>query len=318
MRRFFVTFNFLFISVLCFSQQNIPVIKQGAIPTADDPALYEIQVGAFSRAPNAANAFNILSRGGFSPVLENIQRRDITRVIVRGIPSGEVKTNLERIGRLGFVEVIIRKDTSNLAISEKWSIPGNQGSFSSFEFTHESRYIAVERAGNTVHFGEYTMPTQNIIKMNDLGTLNIGTRNNDAINFSFSPVNDPSRVESVSAVIETPMQRDFGTDLITRAWRVVHRTGSGTVRDGVRSTETIGRIYLHSINGTYLVTKTDGTVAYISHWRWVDDRHEEFDFSHDNWQTYGRTKIVTLNQSSFTWKGLNGDDFAELVPAYTD
>jgi hypothetical protein len=160
------------------------------------------------------------------------------------------------------------------------------------------------------------MPAQNIINMNDLGTLRIGARNNDDINFSFAPANDPSRVESVSAVVEAPMERDLGTDLFTRAWRIVHRTGSGTVRDGVRSTETIGRVYLHSINGTYLVTKTDGSVAYISHWRWVDDRHEEYEFSHDNWQTHGRVRINTLNEDSLITSGIMSDDYAESVPAY--
>jgi uncharacterized protein with NAD-binding domain and iron-sulfur cluster len=138
MRRFFFFFNFLFISVLCFPQQNTPVIKQGAIPRSDDPSLYEIQVGAFARATNAANAFNTLNGGGFSPVLENIQHQDVTRVLIRGIPSAEVRGSLERIGSLGFREVLIRKDTSNLTISEKWNIPGNQGRFSSLEFTQEN------------------------------------------------------------------------------------------------------------------------------------------------------------------------------------
>jgi hypothetical protein len=107
--------NFLFISVLCFPQQNIPVVVQGAIPGTDDPSLHEIQVGAFSQAQNAANAFNILSKGGFSPIFENIPQRNLTRVLVRGIPAGEVRGNLERIGRLGFREVIIRRDTRNFA-----------------------------------------------------------------------------------------------------------------------------------------------------------------------------------------------------------
>jgi hypothetical protein len=315
MRRFFVAFNFLFISVLCFPQQNDPVIKQGAIPRVDDPSLYEIQVGAFARATNAANAFNTLSGGGFSPVLENIPHRDITRVIVRGIPAGEVMAGLERIGSLGFREVLIRKDTSNLAISEKWNIPGDQGSFSSFEFTQENRYIAVERDGE-VRFGEYNMPAQNIINMNDLGTLRIGARNNDDINFSFAPVNDPSRVESVSAVVEAPMQQDRETDLFTRAWRVSNRSAGGIVRDGVRTEDTIGRVYLYSLNGTYLVTKTDGSVAYISHWRWVDDSREEFLFSHDNWQTSTRTKITTINENSLIFNEGTDHRFAEFVPAY--
>ena len=51
-------------------------------------------------------------------------------------------------------------------------------------------------------------------------------------------------------------------------------------------------------NETYMVTRTDGSVAYISHWRWIDDSREEFLFTHDNWQTSGRIRITTLNQNS--------------------
>jgi hypothetical protein len=315
MRRFFAAFNFLFISVLCFSQQIDPVIKQGSIPRADDPSLYEIQVGAFAEATHTANAFNTLSRGGFSPVLENIQH--LTRVIVRGIPAGEVMACLERIGWLGFREAIIRKDTSRLAISEKWNISGDQGSFSSLEFTQENRYIAVEKYGE-VYFGEYNMPVQNIINMNDLGIVRIGERNNNGVNFSFAPVDDPSRVENISAVVEAPMQKDRETDLFTRAWKVINLT-----RNGDRDEEAIGVISLFSINGTYLVVENDG-YSFTSRWRWVDDRREEFEYSHNNWATYGRVRINSLTESflnfnDYTFRGSGRRDYIyDLVPHITN
>jgi hypothetical protein len=236
---------------------------------------------------------------------------------VRGIPAGEVMACLERIGRAGFREVVIRKDTSRVAISEKWKIPGDQGSFSSLEFTRENRYIAVERDGEVL-FGEYNMPAQNIINMNDLGTLRIGARNNDDINFSFTPVNDPSRVENVSAVVEAPMERNRETDLFTRAWRVVNSN-----LNGVRSVEPIGTILLFSINGTYLVSKPDG-YSFISHWRWVDNRREEWEYSHNNWVTYGRVRINSLTESSLKYndyifgRSRTRDWIFDLVPHITN
>jgi hypothetical protein len=56
-------------------------------------------------------------------------------------------------------------------------------------------------------------------------------------------------------------------------------------------------------------------VAYISHWRWADDSREEFLFSHDNWQTFEREKITTLNENSLITSGVTSDDYCEYAPA---
>jgi len=204
----------------------------------------------------------------------------------------------------------------NLSIAEKWNISEAQGRFSSFEFTQENRFIAIERDDDKAHFGEYNMPSQDTINMDGLGTLHINAKDNDELSLTFSSVDKPSEVEKFSAVKETPMSKDTGTDLFTRAWRVIRRTSSGTSKDGVSMRETIGRIYLFSINGTYMVTRIDGSVAYISHWRWFNDSREVFLFSHNNWQTSDRTRIKTLNQNSLIWD--ESDGFCELVPAYNN
>ena len=332
----FVTVALLFVSAFCYAQGNLPSRIIGRIPRPDSPALYQIQVGAFLYARNVTTASNLLRSGGFEPAFENF--RNLTRVIIPGIPANEIIANLERIKRLGIDEVIIREDpgchtnlervkkpnadqviiredTGGHTISEKWVISDPESRFLSFEFTQENRFIAIERADNKAYFGEYSMSAQNVINMSGLGTLRINTRNDDDISLSFSPVNEPSNMESISAVKETPMARDLGTDLFSRAWRVSDRSAGLITKDGIRSEDTIGRIYLYSINGTYLVTKTDGSVAYVSHWRWVDDSREEFLYSHDNWQTSWKTKIITINENALVFNE-NSDYFVEFVPAY--
>jgi len=130
------------------------------------------------------------------------------------------------------------------------------------------------------------------------------------ISLSFSPVNEPS---------EAPMPKDIETDLFTRAWKIIHRTGSGLSRDGMEITETVGRIYLYSTNGTYMVTSDDDSVVYISHWRWVDGSREEFEYSHDNWQTYEKSKIVTLNENSLIiTEYYTTGAIVEFIPAYIE
>jgi hypothetical protein len=317
MKKIIVTLVFLCVLAAgAFGQTPLPSRIDGGIPAADSPALYQIQVGAFRLERNIANTTNRLRGGGFNPIFENFN--DLTRVIISQIPANEIVSNLERLALLGFDHVIIREDPRGFTISEKWNIPGDQGRFSSFEFTQENRFIAVERADNKAYFGEYNMPAQNIIIMSNLGTLRIDVvRDNNDIILSFSPVNEPSRVENFTAIKEAPMPRDIETDLFTRAWRITHRTGSGLSRDGTAITETVGRIYLYSTNGTYMVTRNDDSVAYISHWRWVDGSHEEFEYSHDNWQTYEKSKIDTLNQNSLIiTEYYTTGAFIEFVPAY--
>jgi len=130
-----------------------------------------------------------------------------------------------------------------------------------------------------------------------------------------APFAEPSKAENNSAVKEEPMPRNKGAELFSKAWRVVNRSVGGMVRDDVRSEVTIGRVYLFSENGTYQVTKTDGSAAYTSDWRWVNDSREEFYVSHDNWKTYGRIEIVTLNEKSMKFYEGQGH-FVEFVPAY--
>ena len=111
LRIFFAAFNFFCILSFCAAQQNLPSRIIGGIPGSENTALYEIQVGAFFSAQNLVNTSNLLERNGFNPVFENF--RNLTRVIIPGIPANEIISNLERLKRLGFDEVIIRKNQAS-------------------------------------------------------------------------------------------------------------------------------------------------------------------------------------------------------------
>jgi cell division protein FtsN len=117
MKHAFFVINLLFISMLCFSQQNIPRKIIGQIPNSNSTKLYQIQVGAFKVYQNAENTFVRLIEEGFTAVFE--EYFDYIRVMITGIPVSQVQSYLTRIKRIGFDEVIIREDTSRHAISEK-------------------------------------------------------------------------------------------------------------------------------------------------------------------------------------------------------
>jgi hypothetical protein len=35
----------------------------------------------------------------------------------------------------------------------------------------------------------------------------------------------------------------------------------------------------------------------MSQWRWYNNKTEEFEYSHDNWQHYGRAKVIELKSN---------------------
>jgi len=103
--------------------------------------------------------------------------------------------------------------------------------------------------------------------------------------------------------------------LLSKTWRVVSRPSGLRAGDGVRTEETIGRIYQYLTDGTYKVMNTDGTEAYTSHWRWVENSPDEFMFSHDNWRTSWKTRITVMNENSLIFnEGSNSS--VEFAPAY--
>ena len=88
-----------------------------------------------------------------------------------------------------------------------------------------------------------------------------------------------------AVIEETPEPID--RDILCRTWVIVKS-------DTGKYTE---YIMIFSDDGTYLITNTNGE-SYLANWRWYSDEHEGFEYTHNNWQSYGRVIIQKLNQSS--------------------
>ena len=112
MRRIPIIIGMFFISLYCYSQQNIPSKIIGKLPNIESKQTYQIQVGAFRNTQNANNVLARLKSAGFNPISERYF--DLTRVIISNIPAGEVRNHLVKIKSLGFNEVIIREDENHV------------------------------------------------------------------------------------------------------------------------------------------------------------------------------------------------------------
>lgn len=286
-QRLFLILGLLFLSGFCFSQ-NIPEKIIGYIPSSSSTKLFQIQVGAFQSEQNAERTALQLDREGF--MFTNEKHLDYTRVIISGIPANQVIRHLMKLRKMGFDEVIIREDSTRYTISEKWEITTPGSSYSSFEFNHDGNYIAVEdnteEKDNRVYFGEYTMPARDTINLNNLGVLKIEGDNENDTSFSFSLHDEPEKEINFAAVKAEKMPESLELDLFCRTWKVINCTES----------DSVGLLLFISNAGTYFFTTPDGESNEISQWRWYNNKNEEFEYSHDNWQHYGRVKIVDLKR----------------------
>ena len=266
MRRFLIFSCVFFFSAYCFSQQNLPSKIIGRMPDPNSTALYQIQVGAYLSAQNTVDISGKLRSGGFNPVSEIHQ--DLTRIMIKGIPAGRLISDLERVKRLGFDEVIVREEKSG------YTVPENRN----------------------VNVPPNVYPAPAVIHVNDIGKIKIRKADGTEIEISFSGAPQASN----------PFYRE---------WRVVKCTNEAY----------IGDTYRFSVDGTFLVTKSDGN-SHLARWRWRDNNHEEWEYSHHNWESYGRVKINTLNQELLVFTSPNyfasvdgyssadQDDVYELVP----
>jgi len=292
--------------MLCFPQQ-IPGKIIGQIPNSNSTKLYQVQVGAFKVNQNAENVLTRLKKEGFDAVSEKYL--DFTRVIITGIPANQVQSYLTRIKRTGFDEVIIREDTVSFGISEKWEIKTPDSIYASFEFNQDFNYIAVKNAitaeaDGAVFFGKYTMPAKDIIELINLGVLKIGTDKNNNVDFSFTTIEEPKKEIRLSASKAEKMPENSETDLFCRTWKVVNCT----------DTENIGNLLFISNAGTYFFTTADGESNSMSHWRWYNNKTEEFEYTHTEWQAYGRAKILELKRN---YLKIFDPGFKGSVPGYS-
>jgi len=367
MRRLLLISNLLFISFYCFAQENLPGKIIGKIPDKYSAATYQIQVGAYTIEENAEEALERLTQNGLAPVTEQylnftrvivpgipanqvtyflviIKRAGFNEVIIReeaAVSTTKIMEPTEKTAITGTTEKAetskitektatteIPKTTEKTAtteipkitekIAEKWEINTPNSPYAWFEFNHDMYYIAVENnADKTIHFGKYTTPDKDTINMENWGVVKIINKNNDGVRFAFSPLNEPEKEVNLAAVKAKTMPSSPKLELISRTWKVVNCT----------EPENIGSLLMISNAGTYLFTIPDEKSNNLSNWRWFDDTNEEFEYSHDNWNHYGRVKITNLTKNSLgildpgLFNVINGYSQAamgiqwELVPA---
>jgi hypothetical protein len=275
----------------------------GQIPNSNSTKLYQIQVGAFKIYQNAENASARLKREGFSPIYEKYN--DFTRVIVAKIPANQVQNYLIRIKRIGFDEVIIREDIRRGGISEKWEITTPGSPYSSFEFNNDYNYIVVENSESdeSMHFGKYSIPSKDVIELLDFGVLKIGPDNNQT-DLSFTPINEPEKEIRLTASKAEKLPENADTDIFCRTWKVVNCTNA----------DYIGLLLFIFNAGTYFVTTSDGESNSMSQWRWYNNKTESFEYSHDDWQYYGRAKIIELKRN---YLKIYDPGYITITPGYS-
>ena len=106
MKKILVIFILLFFMCGFSFAQNIKVT--GVIPKTDTGKTYQLQIGAFRLSENVNQAKAILAKNGFTPQFETVN--NLVRVFVV-VKATEVKPAIDRLGRAGFKEVIIREYT---------------------------------------------------------------------------------------------------------------------------------------------------------------------------------------------------------------
>ena len=308
MRRFLLMAIFLFIAFFCIAQQNIPGKIIGQIPDRHSPNLYQIQVGAFKVNKNAEGVLYHLITEGLNPSTEKYL--DFTRVLLKGIPANEMMNYLTIIKQAGFNEVIIREETAVTTIAvttiaEKWEITTPDSAYSSFEFNHDRNYVVVENNNEKLaHFGEYSIPQKDAIKLENMGTIAIVDNNETSVSFFFSTIDDPDNLVYLTAVKAEAIAESPELDLFCRTWRVVNCSEEGN----------IGLLFFISNAGTYFFTDPDGTSNSLSRWRWHGDKMEEIDYTHDDWEHYGRAKILGLTENALK---VFDPGYSEIFPGYS-
>jgi len=303
MRRFSAVCFLVFISVYGFAQQNIPEKIIGRIPGPDSAGYYLIQVGAFKISVNAEIAVSRLKNAGLNPSTE--MYLDFTRVMVRRIPASLIISQLEKLKGLGYNEVYIREDAVPITISEKWEIDSPDSMYSSFEFNHDHNYIVVENnSEGGIRFGEYNMPDRNTINLNELGIVKIENDTNNNVNFSFSPADEPQRRINFNAAKAETIPQSSQLDLLCRTWKVINCTDTGY----------IGYLLFISNAGTYFFSEPGGEANSLSQWRWSDEIIEAFEYTHDNWEHYGRADIIELKNDSLK---ILDPGFYTNIPGYS-
>jgi hypothetical protein len=139
MRYSLLIFYLLFVSLNCFTQQNLPARIIGKIPDANNTKTFQIQVGAFSNEKNAESACSRLQKNGLNPATEKYL--NFTRVMVQGVPANQVVNFLAIIKQSGFNEVIIREGSPVVSSPTPIKPPDHSESVYSAAFTLDGEQV---------------------------------------------------------------------------------------------------------------------------------------------------------------------------------
>jgi hypothetical protein len=178
-------------------------------------------------------------------------------------------------------------------LDEKWDVVSANSPYISFEFTHDSNYIVVEKNDNSIwdipliHFGEYKIQDSDTIDLKNQGILKIKSVDNDDIYFTFMPnagAGTSGREKAYEAKKAASIAESPKTDLLCRTWKIQRLDGKN-----VAGTED-ELVVLYSKAGTYLISYPDGEME-LAQWRWKDWAEDEFLYSWHNWKRYGSAKI---------------------------
>ncbi|MDR1574726.1 MAG: hypothetical protein LBS37_01865 [Treponema sp.] len=228
-------------------------------------------------------------------------------------PAAPERSNPPQTAARPAPEAAVPEDTEKHTItdiSEKWEIVTPGSGYTSFEFNQDNYYIVIENQDSIfgepeqiIHFGEYTMPANDTIELIDLGEIKITANTDTGVAFSFTPLDKPDgtaalRAEKAESMPDTPQLQ-----LFCRTWKIA----------GSSNDITVDEIIVFSKAGTYLETEPGG-FSWLSEWRWYDEKNEEFEYSHDNWQHYGRAKILTLEAESLFF---NDPGYFNAVEGYS-
>jgi hypothetical protein len=77
--------------------------------------------------------------------------------------------------------------------------------------------------------------------------------------------------------------------LLCRTWKI----------ESCPNRELVGSRLFIMDNGTYYVTNLEGESSSISNWRWTGDGGNGFEYTHNNWEYYGRAEITNLMEDYF-------------------
>ncbi|MDR2747873.1 MAG: SPOR domain-containing protein [Treponema sp.] len=95
------------VTVILAPETAAPVVPPIQV-TIKPNKIYRVQIGSFKEARNALAAFERLKEAGLNPVYE--RNGDFFRVVLSGIPSGEMAGVLQKLQTAGFNEPLLREE----------------------------------------------------------------------------------------------------------------------------------------------------------------------------------------------------------------